>query len=99
LGIEGPISALPAESQKQKADLTGCIFNECKLTGCEFEEAVIKETSFYKSDLRGATLGNMNVSEAGFRLAKLDLEQCVYIAERMTDGKYTPDNGSRNGNG
>lgn len=73
------------------ADLSGCVFNECRLTGCEFDEAVVHETSFYKSDLRHSSLGSINIHEASFRQTKLDLEQCVSIAEQLTEGRYTPD--------
>ena len=73
------------------ADLTECHFNECKMNGCEFNEAIAHETSFYKSDLRHSSVESFNILEVSFRQTKLDLEQCVLIAEYVTEGRYTPD--------
>lgn len=73
------------------ADLSHCCFNTCNLTSCQFDEAVAHETSFYKSDLRGASLQAFPMQEAGFRQAKLDLAQCVMMAEILTEGRYTPE--------
>lgn len=73
------------------ADLTECHFNQCKMNGCEFDEAVIHNTSFYKSDLRHSSIERIDLLEASFREVKLDIEQCVAIAEFVTGGKYTPD--------
>lgn len=73
------------------ADLTECHFNNCKMNNCDFSEAIAYKTSFYKSDIRRSSLLSFNISEASFRFAKLDLEQCVQIAEFMTEGRYTPD--------
>ena len=73
------------------ADLTGCHFNQCKMNGCEFNEAIAHETSFYKSDMRHSSLESFPIMEASFRQTKLDLEQCVLIAEYVTEGRYTPD--------
>jgi len=73
------------------ADLTECDFNECKMNGCEFNEAIAHKTSFYKSDIRHSSLDSFPILEASFRQTKLDLEQCVLIAEYVTEGRYTPD--------
>jgi uncharacterized protein YjbI with pentapeptide repeats len=73
------------------ADLTECHFNECKMSGCEFNQADAHETTFYKSDMRHSSLESFNILEASFRQTKLDLEQCVLIAEYVTEGRYTPD--------
>lgn len=72
------------------ADLSECVFNECDLTGCEFSEATAKETSFYRSDLRGSVLESFPLQEASFRGAKLDLTQCVLLAETLTGARYLP---------
>ena len=73
------------------ADLSGCCFNQCKMNGCEFDEAIVHDTSFYKSDIRGATFERVNLFEVSFRQAKLDIGQCVTIAEHLTEGKYSPE--------
>lgn len=73
------------------ADLSDCHFNQCNLTGCAFDEAIAYNTSFYKSDLRQATFASFPIIEASFRKAKLDLEQCVLIAEALTEGRYAPE--------
>ncbi len=73
------------------ADLTKCHFNQCKMNSCEFDEAIFYETSFYQCDIRHSTIDRVDILEASFREAKLDLEQCVAIAEFLTEGKYTPD--------
>lgn len=77
------------------ADLTGCHFNQCKMNGCEFDEAIVHETSFYKSDLRHSTIDRIDITQVSFKAAKLDLEQCVRIAEFVTEGKYTPDDSAQ----
>jgi uncharacterized protein YjbI with pentapeptide repeats len=73
------------------ADLTESHINECKMSGCEFNQADAHETTFYKSDMRHSSLESFNILEASFRQTKLDLEQCVLIAEYVTEGRYTPD--------
>ncbi len=85
--------------QKQKlsnvrfygANLTACHFNQCEMNACEFDDAIVHETSFYRCDLRGSTIEGMNILGANFKEAKLDIRQCVIIAEFVTDGKYTPE--------
>jgi len=61
------------------------------MNGCEFDEAIVHETNFYKSDLRHSTIERIDILEASFREAKLDIEQFVIIAEFVTEGRYTPD--------
>lgn len=73
------------------ADLSDCHFNQCKMNSCEFDEAIVHETSFYKSDLRHSSMERIDVLNASFRKAKLDVEQCVIIAEYVTECIYTPD--------
>jgi fluoroquinolone resistance protein len=73
------------------SDLSGCHFNQCKMNNCEFDEAIVHDTSFYKSDIRGSTMERLNLFEVSFRQAKLDISQCVTIAEHLTEGKYSPD--------
>jgi uncharacterized protein YjbI with pentapeptide repeats len=58
---------------------------------CDFSEAIAHDTSFYKSDLRNSVLDSFDILEASFRQTKLDLTQCVLIAEYVTEGRYTPD--------
>lgn len=77
------------------ADLTECHFNQCKMNGCEFNEAIAHDTSFYKSDLRHSSLESFPILDASFRQTKLDLEQCVLIAEYVTEGRYTPDDNKK----
>jgi len=73
------------------ADLSECHFNQCKMNNCEFDEAIVHETSFYKSDLRHSSIDRLDILNASFRQAKLDIEQCIIIAEYVTEGRYTPD--------
>lgn len=73
------------------ADLAGCRFNQCKMRGCEFDEANVHETSFYKSDIRGSSIAGLNLFEVNFKLAQLDLDQCIAITEHLTEGKYSPE--------
>lgn len=73
------------------ADLSGCHFNQCKMNGCDFNEAIVHETSFYKSDIRNSSIENLNIFEISFRQAKLDIQQCVTIAEYVTEAIYTPE--------
>ena len=73
------------------AELSKCSFNQCNLQYCDFREAIAHETSFYKSDLRHASLESFSILDASFRQAKLDLQQCVLIAETLTEGQYLPE--------
>jgi len=73
------------------ADLSGCHFNQYKMNGCEFDEVIVHDTSFYKSDIRGSSMERLNFFEVSFRQAKLDIGQCVAIAEHLTEGKYCPE--------
>jgi len=73
------------------ADLTGCRFNQCKMNDCEFDEASVHDTSFYKSDIRNSSIASLNLFEINFKQALLDLEQCIAIAEYLTEGKYSPE--------
>jgi len=70
------------------ADLTGCKFDGCKMKSCNFSEITVHETSFYGSDLRGSTLGNLDICEVNLKNAKIDAEQCISIAEFLTEAKY-----------
>lgn len=74
------------------ADLTGCRFQKCAMQGCTFSECTMHETSLEGSDIRGASLANTDLIGVDLKDAMLDLEQCVYIAETLTHGKYSPKN-------
>ncbi len=73
------------------ADLSDCHFNQCNLNDCDFSESIVHQTSFYKSDIRGSTLEQLNLFEIGFKETLLDIEQCITIAEYLTAGKYKPE--------
>ncbi|MEG0013892.1 MAG: hypothetical protein RSG75_06110 [Cellulosilyticaceae bacterium] len=57
---------------------------------CEFDEVTSKQISFYGSDLRGAAIEQLDILAINLKKAKLDLQQCINIAEDITEGKYVP---------
>lgn len=63
------------------ADLYGTSFRRCTLTDCNFEESLLHEASFQGSDIRTCELRNTDLAGTGFLNAKVDLEQCIAIAE------------------
>lgn len=65
------------------ADLTGTRFEKCSLRDCCFDEIATHELSFYGSDLRGATFQGTELLDIDFRKAKVDLKQCVALAEAV----------------
>jgi len=73
------------------ADLSYCHFNQCKMNECEFDDAVVRETSFYRCDMRGSSMRGLNLFEVSLKEAQLDLNQCVAVAENFTQCRFTPE--------
>lgn len=69
------------------ADLSGCRFRDCTISECDFAEAIVQNTSFFGSDLRGSSLGRLNLRGVDLKNARLDVEQCVTIAEFFTEAR------------
>ena len=73
------------------ANLTECRFNQCCLRDCTLNEARVKDTSFYRCDLRGAVFLTLDLVEVSLRDALLDATQCIQVAEFFSGCKYKPD--------
>lgn len=68
--------------------LTDCAFKGCDLTGSDLTRATVHGASFTDCDLRGARLDGVAVAEATWRGSKIDLAQCVTIAQEVTGALY-----------
>ncbi len=73
------------------ADLTNVCFEKCTVTDCDFTGATINGMSFKNADIRGCCLSETNVLTVNFSGARVDLEQCVLLAEIICGIKYEPD--------
>ena len=71
-----------------EAALTNCTFRDCDLTGSDLTRATVHGASFTDCDLRGARLDGVAVAEATWRGSKIDLTQCVAIAQEVTGAVY-----------
>jgi uncharacterized protein YjbI with pentapeptide repeats len=63
------------------ADLTGSKFIKCTLKRRDFSEAMMHESSFFDSDIKQSNINNINCSAIDLRNTKVDLSQCIAIAE------------------
>lgn len=79
------------------AELSGCKFRFCRLNACNFNEAIVHETSFYGSDLRDACIDALEIADIDWKDAKLDVYQCVLIAENLTQAKCVADDAVKAG--
>jgi hypothetical protein len=69
------------------ADLTGAAFTRCVIKACDFSEAITREVRIIDSDLRESRTEYMDILSLKLKNTKLDLAQCIQIAE-ATGGKY-----------
>ena len=76
------------------ADLTGAVFSRSTVRGCDFSEAVVREMRITDCDLRGSDTSYMDITAVHFKNTKLDLTQCIQMAEAM-GGKYAGEIGER----
>lgn len=85
-----------AEFQKQRlegidfrgADLTGSRWISCRIADCNFTECMAHGMSVRDSDLRGSILQHGDLLTMELTSAKVDMLQCVALAEAM-GAKYT----------
>jgi uncharacterized protein YjbI with pentapeptide repeats len=73
------------------ADLTNDCFEKCTASQCDFTGAIVNGVSFKNADIRGCSLNETNVLAVNFSGARVDLEQCVLLAEIFTGVKYEPE--------
>lgn len=71
------------------ADLYGTAFRKSTLIRCNFEEALMHEVSFQGADIRSCELRNTDLYHTDFKDTKVDLQQCVAIAESR-GARYEP---------
>ena len=71
------------------ADLAESKFIGCRVEDCDFAQAVMHNVSFYQSDIRGSDFSATDLTALDLRGAKVDLEQCLRIAE-AAGAKYVP---------
>lgn len=72
----------------REAALTDCTFKDCDLTGSDLTRATVHGASFAGCDLRGARLDGVAMAEASWRGSKIDLAQCIVIAQEGTGAIY-----------
>ncbi|MBS5450874.1 MAG: pentapeptide repeat-containing protein [Coriobacteriia bacterium] len=72
----------------REVSLTNCTFRSCDLTGSDLTRATARGASFTDCDLRGARLDGIAVAEATWRGSKIDLAQCIAIAQEVTGATY-----------
>ena len=68
--------------------LSGCSFSECDLTDCDLTRATVHGASFRACDLRGSVLDGVAVTEASWAGSKIDLAQCIVIAQEATGAVF-----------
>ena len=76
------------------ADLTGCRFEKCTFKNCDFNEAIMHETHFFGSDIRTSSFTNVDFLGVNLKSARVDLQQCILIAEALMEVKYTAERGT-----
>lgn len=72
----------------REASLAGCTFASCDLTGSDLTRATVRGARFSDCDLRGAALDGVAFGEADWRGSKIDLAQCLVIAQQLTGAVY-----------
>lgn len=73
-----------------EADLSGTKFRKCNIIGCEFNNTIAENLSFDCCDLRGSDINGMDLRTVDFKGSKVDLQQCVLIAEQYTEAVFEP---------
>ena len=69
--------------------MTDSKFTRCKIVECDFTKAIVTRMSMQDSDIRTSSIDGIDVLAVDLKNAKIDLEQCVIIAEAM-GAKYKP---------
>ena len=71
-----------------EASLARCAFRECDLTECDLTRATVRGAAFEGCDLRGSRLDGVAVAEARWTGSRIDLLQCVTIAQEVTGAVF-----------
>ena len=71
-----------------EASLAGAVFKECDLSGCDLTRATVQGARFEACDLRGSRIDGVAVEQASWKDSKIDLAQCIVIAQEVTGAVF-----------
>ena len=72
----------------RECDMSGTEFRKCTLRNCDFHSAIMDGASFEESDIRGSDINGSDLRVVSFKKAKIDLQQCVLLAEQLSGGQF-----------
>ena len=73
-----------------ESDMTGTIFKKCTVKNCVFNEIVSDNMAFLDCDIRSSDINGADLTVMSFEGSKIDLQQCVLIAEQLSKASFEP---------